>query len=879
MIGARPPVPLIPLADPGGSLFELVPATEAAAIVTITDLIVARLRNAPQTGPAERDAHPKAHGCVQARLHVPEGLSEPLQQGLFGTPGEYHCWVRFSNGSGVPQGDRIGDGRGMAIKVMGVTASRSTTQDFVMINNPVFFVRNAADYVAFQAHAQPLRFFLPGLNPFRFRWHELFATLGITRRKVSNPLNARYWTMTPYLHGSTPAKFSCRPLGEPSRFTSRVSPNFLHDNLVAALSEKDAAFEFCVQLQTDPTAMPVEDPTVNWPEQRSPFIRVATLVIPRQILATPERYAFGENLSFTPWHGLDAHRPLGGVNRVRRHVYEAVSALRHALNNAARDEPDASEAPASAPTTFSVSSPVRETAMSSFFDQILSVIGGVIDDCGWLDRAASKIVIDKLVASAPTRPHAWSTASDYVSWKSLTDKTYQARQLPATVLAPLPAIDAVVALFKRPEGEQRLSDKSTCLFPAFAQYLTDGFIRTNPRDTARTTSNHEIDLCPLYGRTEDQTNALRLREETAGRRGRLKSAAINGEEYPLPYYRPDGTVDPQFTALDKPLLGPDHMPPPPLKQLVTLFAIGGDRANSTPFTSMMNTLLLREHNRVAGELERQYPDWDDERVFQIARNIMIPMFIKIVIEQYINHITPAPFNLIADPTVAWTANWNRPNWMTAEFSLLYRWHSLMPDAIAWPTGPIPLKQFLLDNAPLTDVGLAAAFQAAAGQPTAELGAFNTNNALLPIEWLAIKQGRDNHLAGYNAYRVAYGLPPAESFADISSHPDVVALLMATYANVDAVEFYPGLFAEDRVDKSPLPDLLMRMVGVDAFSQALTNPLLSEHVWNETTFTPWGFALIADTRSLGDILYRQGLVADPATITMTQPSWHYGWHRP
>ena len=387
-------------------------------------------------------------------------------------------------------------------------------------------------------------------------------------------------------------------------------------------------------------------------------------------------------------------------------------------------------------------------------------------------------------------------------------------------------------------------------------------------------------ICARYtDARRDQTNALRLQDVTAGRRGRLKSQEINGEEYPLHYFLHDGTVDPQFIALDKPLLGPAHMPPPPLAQLVTLFAIGGDRANSTPFTSMMNTLLLREHNRVAGELDRQHPDWDDERVFQTARNIMIPMFIKIVIEQYINHITPAPFNLVADPTVAWTAPWNRPNWMTAEFSLLYRWHSLMPDTIAWPTGPIPLAQFLLDNTPLTTTGLAGAFAAAANQPSAELGALNTGDALLPIECKAIQQGRDNRLASYNAYRVAYGLPPADSFGDISTNPDVVALLEATYATVDTVEFYAGLFAEDRVDKSPLPTLLMHMVGVDAFSQALTNPLLSEHVWNEATFTPWGFALIANTRSLGDILCRQGLVGDPAMVTMTQPSWRYGWHRP
>jgi prostaglandin-endoperoxide synthase 2 len=66
-------------------------------------------------------------------------------------------------------------------------------------------------------------------------------------------------------------------------------------------------------------------------------------------------------------------------------------------------------------------------------------------------------------------------------------------------------------------------------------------------------------------------------------------------------------------------------------------------------------------------------------VFQTARNIMIPMFIKVFVEHYINHITPLPFSLRADPSVAWAASWNRPNWVTAEFSLLQRWHSLMPD--------------------------------------------------------------------------------------------------------------------------------------------------------------------------------------------------------
>jgi hypothetical protein len=511
----------------------------------------------------------------------------------------------------------------------------------------------------------------------------------------------------------------------------------------------------------------------------------------------------------------------------------------------------------------------------SIFDDILSKLGASIDRWDWADRKVSKLAIDQICASTWNRPHPWSTASDYTSWKGLTDKTYLARHLPATDLKVQPPWQEVQKLFQRPQGAQLLSKKSTCLFPAFAQYLTDGFIRTNPRDPARTTSNHEIDLCPLYGRTEQQTLILREDPANGGRKGRLKSQMIGDEEFPPYLYASDGgKILDEFAGLDPPLLGPSHLPDPPPDRLATLFAVGGDRANATPFTAMMNTLLLREHNRIAGELEVRNPTWDDERVFQTARNIMIPLFIKIVVEQYINHISDATLNLVADPSVAWGADWNRPNWMTAEFSLLYRWHSLLPDAIHLNGTDIPLAQFGLDNRPLVKGGLVAAFLDAAEQPAAELGAFNTAEALLPIEQLSVMQARSNRLASYNAYRKQFSMKPAESFSDISTHPDIIAQLQALYPTPDDVEFYPGLFAEDRVPKSPLPGLLLRMVAVDAFTQALTNPLLSEHVFNEDTFTAWGFDLISSTRTLGDILKRQGTKQDPLSFTMTQPSWSH-----
>src|SRR5262249_28388298 len=156
---------------------------------------------------------------------------------------------------------------------------------------------------------------------------------------------------------------------------------------------------------------------------------------------------------------------------------------------------------------------------------------------------------------------------------------------------------------------------------------------------------------------------------------------------------------------------------------------GGDRVNASPQVAMMNTLFLREHNRLAGELERNKPEWDDERVFQTARNILIVLFIKIVVEEYINHIDPTLFRLRADPSVAWGAPWNQPNWITTEFSLLYRWHSLIPDRIAWNGTEYPVGATIMDNRLLLGAGLARAFADLSSQRAGRLGAFNTAAAL------------------------------------------------------------------------------------------------------------------------------------------------------
>ena len=89
--------------------------------------------------------------------------------------------------------------------------------------------------------------------------------------------------------------------------------------------------------------MPVEDPTVPWDDGAAPFIKVATIRIPIQSFESKEQMEFGENLSFTPWHAVADLRPLGGINRARKKVYEAISARRHELNGVPMEEPSLSE--------------------------------------------------------------------------------------------------------------------------------------------------------------------------------------------------------------------------------------------------------------------------------------------------------------------------------------------------------------------------------------------------------------------------------------------------------------------------------------------------------------------------------------------------------
>ena len=123
-------------------------------------------------------------------------------------------------------------------------------------------------------------------------------------------------------------------------------------------------------------------------------------------------------------------------------------------------------------------------------------------------RAASRKAIQFYANSTVARPYPLSMLADYTSWRSLNDRSYTGRHLPpAEPTTPLPTAEKVVALFARREDAEILSEDTTATFSFFAQWFTDSFLRTDPTDWRKNTSNQEIDLCQIYGLAPERTDA------------------------------------------------------------------------------------------------------------------------------------------------------------------------------------------------------------------------------------------------------------------------------------------------------------------------------------------------------------------------------------
>ena len=465
----------------------------------------------------------------------------------------------------------------------------------------------------------------------------------------------------------------------------------------------------------------------------------------------------------------------------------------------------------------------------------------------------------------PTRPNPLSTMADYTSWDSLTDRTWSSRHLPSArgLDEHLPQVADLKDLFTRTTFVE--SPKSTVLFSYFAQWFTDGFLRSDratPPDPRRNQSNHEIDLTNLYGLHPEVARQLRTLDG-----GLLKSQTINGEEFP-PYLCEAGEIKPEFSLLT--VIRFDQLT---TEQRDQLFAMGSDTSNLQVGFIAHNVLFLREHNRIARLLADEYPGWDDERLFATARNILTVLLMKIVVEDYINHITPTIFKLALEPQDFPNQRWYRQNWMAIEFNLLYRWHSLVPSTYKIGGRDIPISDTLYNTEMVRTEGLGPLFEAASEQIAGQIGLLNTPYELWYVEELSIQMGRGVRLRSYNDYRELSKTPRVTEFDQITGDVRVRDELHRLYGHVDNIEFYVGLFAEEVPDNGVCPGLMGRMVALDAFSQVYTNPLLATRIYNEDTFSPVGMEIIRSTTTLSEIVNRNVPArAGGYFVSMTRKDW-------
>ena len=322
---------------------EYPPSNEAQATSDLTQRQIKKILNENPTGIMRRDAHTKMHGIVKAEFIVEPNLPEQLRVGLFKNPGTYPAWIRFSN-QNLMNPDSKPDIRGMAIKVMGVPGTKlmpdepdSPNMDFVLISSSFFMARDVREFDDLikgltGGNLALLWFFL---THWRMDWNLLKSM-----KSFANPLQIRYWSSTPYLFGQQAVKYSAIPyFDQADVIPENPDYDLLRLAMVKNLANQDVRFDFAVQFQTDADAMPIEDPGVQWSESDSPFRKVASIIIARQEFDTEKQRAFGENISFNPARCLPEHRPLGGINRARMVVYQAISKFRHEKNQVPMQEP------------------------------------------------------------------------------------------------------------------------------------------------------------------------------------------------------------------------------------------------------------------------------------------------------------------------------------------------------------------------------------------------------------------------------------------------------------------------------------------------------------------------------------------------------------
>ena len=256
---------------------------------------------------------------------------------------------------------KVNPSRGIALKVFGVEGTKlaghiADDQDFVFENGKEFITGNAASFLqTFKPNAElapKLSDTSKGVVSTLSRvTNEALNAVGMNSAKLDfyghklvHPLGDEQFSQTAFRYGKYVAKMGLFPdtpglKALMEQEFEQKTPDALREACNQYLRTNPAEYSFRVQLNTGLDDMPIEDATAKWSEDLSQYEEVARLVIPPQTAWDAARDSFVEPLSFSPDHSLEAHRPLGSINRARMVAYAALAATRRAEMRSPTTEP------------------------------------------------------------------------------------------------------------------------------------------------------------------------------------------------------------------------------------------------------------------------------------------------------------------------------------------------------------------------------------------------------------------------------------------------------------------------------------------------------------------------------------------------------------
>ena len=252
------------------------------------------------------------------------------------------------------------------------------------------------------------------------------------------------------------------------------------------------------------------------------------------------------------------------------------------------------------------------------------------------------------------------------------------------------------------------------------------------------------------------------------------------------------------------------------------FMAGDVRANENAALTSMHTLWVREHNRLAEEIAAADPQLQDEAIYQQARQIVVAQLQAITYNQWL----PALLGVDAisdyqgyDPTVnAGIANvFSTAAYRFGHSMLSTELLRLENDGSIADEGNLSLADAFFSPSQLLDNGIDSLLLGAASQLAQEVDTQivdDVRNFLFgqpgsggfDLASLNIQRGRDHGLADYNQIRADYGLEPVTSFGQITSNAELAGKLEALYGDVNEVDAWVGILAEDHVPGGSLGEL-------------------------------------------------------------------------